>query len=192
MLSSRISRSVPRLCWMVLQGFSGQRPLSSQRSLQLQGIHIFLHPPGVGVCTDLPVLPGDEPVRQGGVTAPEGQRDVTGQGYLPRGHLPSRLPSHKPPSIRGLQSLLKPRGQGEIKVPWENPPMLGCSWPPSVRKEPGCSAWVAGTSAASPACGMLCALGSSPPGDPTGCTGTSFPNLIPSTRMAQGDHLFLS
>lgn len=41
----------------------GQRPLSIQHSLQLQGIHIFLHPPGIGVSTDLPLLPGDEPVK---------------------------------------------------------------------------------------------------------------------------------
>lgn len=94
--------------------------------------------------------------RQARVT-PQVRADLPcGQGYLPRGHLPSRLPSHKPPSIRGLRSLLKPREQGEIKVPWENLPMLRCSWPPSVRREPGCSAWVAGTSVASPASGQSC------------------------------------
>lgn len=45
--------------------FPGQRPLSSQRSLQLQGVHVFLHPLGIRVSTDLPVLPGDEPVKSG-------------------------------------------------------------------------------------------------------------------------------
>lgn len=36
------------------------RHLRSQRSLQLQEVDVFLHPPGVRVCADLPPLPGDE------------------------------------------------------------------------------------------------------------------------------------
>lgn len=108
-------------------------------------------------------------------------------------HVPSRLPSHKPPSIRGLQSLLKPRGEGEIRVPWESHPP--CSDVPGhiqCRGEPGCSAWATGISGARLAGGTLCALGSSPLGSPVGYTGTSFSHLIPSTEMVQGDHLFLS
>lgn len=48
-----------------LAGLSWQVPLSSQCSVQLQEVHIFLHPPGIRVSTDLASPPGDEPVKPG-------------------------------------------------------------------------------------------------------------------------------
>lgn len=46
------------LCQALMGGLTGL--LSFQCSLQLQAVHVLLHPPGIRVCTDLPFLPGDE------------------------------------------------------------------------------------------------------------------------------------
>lgn len=44
------------LCQTLMGGLAGL--LSFQCSLQLQAVHVFLHPPGIRVSTDLPFLPG--------------------------------------------------------------------------------------------------------------------------------------
>lgn len=85
------------------------------------------------------------------------------QSCLPR-ELPSKLPAHKAPSIRVLQSLLKPRGKGEMKFPWENLPMFRCSWPCSVCWR----GWKQPVSGAHLASGTSCALSLSSLGGPAG------------------------
>lgn len=115
------------------------RHLRSRRSLQLQEVDVFLHPPGVRVCADLPPLPGDEPVETGRevsqiqLSAPSGHPpscSVTSIGSH-RGHFPPTNP--QAPEEHGYH--------GELKDP-------GRTW-------------------------VLHA----------GFMGTSFPSLIPSTRM---------
>lgn len=118
------------LCQALTGGLTGL--LSFQCSLQLQAVHVFLHPPGVRVSTDLPLLPGYKP----GKSEVQGLQSRRGKGtrgtrVMSLDHLPQ---THKP---SGTAEPAK--AQGEIRVPWENLPCSDIHLPVQCRGEPGCS-----------------------------------------------------